>query len=81
MACDSRGVDAAEAAKMLGISASHFYLLKRTGRIGPTPVHLGRAVRYDCEELERWFSAGTPPRAKWDALKQRKTVERKERSQ
>jgi predicted DNA-binding transcriptional regulator AlpA len=76
MSCNSLGVPAAEAARMLGISTSHFFLLKRSGRIGPKPVRLGRSVLYHCEELEQWFVAGTPPRDKWEALKQRKSIEK-----
>lgn len=78
MACNGLGVPAAEAARMLGISTSHFFVLKRTGRIGPAPVRLGRSVLYPCEELERWFLSGSPSRDRWEAMKLRNAGGRKE---
>jgi predicted DNA-binding transcriptional regulator AlpA len=69
MSCPGLAVDAAEAARLFGISQSHLYLLKRTGRFGPAPVRLGRAVRYPCQELEEWMAAGFPPRQKWEEMK------------
>ncbi|MGD0463429.1 MAG: helix-turn-helix domain-containing protein [Tepidisphaeraceae bacterium] len=65
---ESLTVDATGAAKLLGISESHFYALKRTARLGPAPVHLGRCCRYRVAELEEWVNAGCPARARWQAM-------------
>jgi excisionase family DNA binding protein len=59
------GLSAADAAALLGVSESHFYSLHRTGRLGPLPVRMGRAVRWSRKDLVDWFEAGSPPRNKW----------------
>jgi excisionase family DNA binding protein len=64
---DVLGLDHAGAARLLGISDSHFFALLKSGRIGPTPKRLGRAVRWDRRELESWFAAGCPNRERWTA--------------
>jgi predicted DNA-binding transcriptional regulator AlpA len=64
------GLSAADAAALLGISESHFYCLHKTGRLGPLPVRMGRAVRWSRQELIEWFNAGSPPRSRWIAMRQ-----------
>jgi excisionase family DNA binding protein len=59
------GFSASDAAALLGISESHFYNLHKTGRLGPLPTRMGRAVRWSRQELVEWFNAGSPPRNKW----------------
>jgi predicted DNA-binding transcriptional regulator AlpA len=61
-------VSAADFAALLGLSLSGFYGMKATGRIGPVPLHLGRAVRYRADEIRAWVAAGAPPRQKWLAM-------------
>jgi predicted DNA-binding transcriptional regulator AlpA len=61
------GIDAAAVATLLGISQSHFFGLVRTGRFGPEARRLGRAKRYDRDEVVAWFRAGCPARARWQA--------------
>ena len=68
-AADAIGLTAADAAALLGISESHFYCLHKTGRLGPLPVRMGRAVRWSRQELVDWFNAGSPPRARWLAIR------------
>ena len=63
------GLSAAEAAALLGVSESHFYSLHRTGRLGPLPVRMGRAVRWSRKELVDWFEAGSPSRSRWLAMR------------
>jgi len=58
-------IDLREAARLSGISLSTFLRLERTGRVGPRPIRLGRLVRIDRRELERWIAAGCPSRADW----------------
>ena len=48
---------------LLGVSESHFYCLHRTGRLGPLPVRMGRAVRWSRKELVDWFEAESIPGA------------------
>ena len=63
------GVDAAEVSALLGISQSHFFGLLRTGRFGPEARRLGRAKRYDRDEVLAWFRAGCPARPRWQAMR------------
>lgn len=68
---EAQGLPAAAAAKLLGVSLSHFYQLHRTGRL-PLPVRLGRAVRWRRQELVEWLNAGCPSRSRWLALRNKK---------
>ena len=63
------GLDAAEVSALLGISQSHFFGLLRTGRFGPEARRLGRAKRYDRDEVVAWFRAGCPARSRWQAVR------------
>jgi predicted DNA-binding transcriptional regulator AlpA len=65
---DAVGIDARAVATLLGISVSHFFALQRTGRFGPQARRLGRAKRYDRDEVLTWFRAGCPARARWQAM-------------
>jgi predicted DNA-binding transcriptional regulator AlpA len=62
---DSLTVDIAGAAQLLGISESHLYQMRATGHFGPTPIRLGRCVRFLVSEIVEWVHAGCPPRARW----------------
>ena len=66
---DSVGIDAHGVAALLGISESHFFALLRSGRFGPQARRLGRARRYDREEVLTWFRAGCPARSRWQAMR------------
>lgn len=66
---DALTVDNAGAAKLLGISESHLYALKRTGRLGPAPIRLGRCCRYLVSELRAWCEAGCPSRSRWHVMR------------
>jgi predicted DNA-binding transcriptional regulator AlpA len=66
---DTLTVDNAGAAKLLGISESHLYALKRTGRLGPAPIRLGRCCRFLVSELRAWCEAGCPSRSRWQAMR------------
>jgi predicted DNA-binding transcriptional regulator AlpA len=63
------GIDAQGVATLLGISQSHFYGLLRTGRFGPEARRLGRAKRYDRDEVLAWFRDGCPARSRWQAVR------------
>jgi len=62
---DKLTVDTASLAKLLGISDSHLHTLKRSGRLGPTAIKLGRSRRYLITEIQRWLEAGAPSRTVW----------------
>lgn len=64
---DVLGLDAEGASRRFSISLSHFYEMLKTGRIGPKPRRLGRAVRWDRNELDAWWAAGCPNRERWQA--------------
>jgi predicted DNA-binding transcriptional regulator AlpA len=49
----------------LQISERTIRRLEITGKIGPRPVNIGRAVRYRREEIARWIEAGCPDRGTW----------------
>jgi len=60
-------VDAKTAAKLLSVGKTKLYELHAAGRV-PLPIRLGRAVRWNAEELRRWADAGCPPRDRWQAM-------------
>jgi excisionase family DNA binding protein len=64
----------AQAAQLLGLSESFMFALVRTGRFGPKPVRVGRAVRYLRSELLAWARTGAdlgglPNRARWEHMR------------
>lgn len=62
-------VDAATAARLIGLSRSHFLSLEKQGFIGPRPIqNLGKRCLYCVDELRRWTAAGMPRRADWEGL-------------
>jgi predicted DNA-binding transcriptional regulator AlpA len=67
--CSSLLVDAASAAKLLDISLSHFFGLRKAGKFAPVPVKLGRSTRFSCPEIQAWIAAGTPSRDRWMAVR------------
>lgn len=58
----------AEVAQLLSVSASHLSNLIKQGKFGPAATRIGRAVRYDREEVIDWFKAGCPARHRWQAM-------------
>lgn len=59
----------AELARMMGISARHLWNMDRDGRIGPTPLKLGKSRRWNLSDVRAWLDAGAPSRAEWQARK------------
>ena len=66
-ASDSWLLSAGDTAKLLNISPRHLAKLHAAGKL-PTPVRLGRSVRWRADELRDWLAAGCPPRDRWNAL-------------
>ena len=65
---DVLAVDAAGAARLLGISESHLFAMRRAGKFGPVPVRMGRCCRFSIAELRSWVAAGCPSRSRWQAM-------------
>jgi excisionase family DNA binding protein len=61
-------VPARDAAAILGISERHLWALASSGRL-PSPIRLGRAVRWDQDELRKWVATGASARERWEQLK------------
>lgn len=61
-------VDAERAASLCGISVRHWWALHSSGRC-PSPVRMGRAVRWRTDELRGWLAAGCPNRDAWQAMR------------
>lgn len=64
-------VPARQVAKLLSISERHVWALNSSGRI-PRPSRLGRAVRWNLNELRAWQDAGCPAREEWARIKNEK---------
>jgi excisionase family DNA binding protein len=62
-------VDAREAARLIGVSLSHVHNLRHSGRWGPTPIYLGRSVRFSRAELEAWVASGSPSLDRWKLIR------------
>jgi predicted DNA-binding transcriptional regulator AlpA len=58
-------LDAAEAARLLGVGRTTFYQLDVTGRV-PRAIRLSKIRRWSRPELRRWVDAGCPPREHWE---------------
>ena len=56
---------AKELAARLGISRAHVWKLLSLGQL-PSPVRLGRAVRWDKRVIDAWLAAGAPAMAQWE---------------
>ncbi len=71
-ACESRVavlIADTEAAALCGIARATWHRLRAAGRIGPTPVRLGRSVRYRRSEVIAWAEAGAPDARTWAAMR------------
>ena len=58
-------VPATEVAAILGISVRHVWALLSQRRL-PKPIRLGRAVRWNVDEIRAWLAAGAPDTAVWE---------------
>ncbi len=58
----SRMLDVEDVATELKVSKRKVWKMKAMKQI-PSPVRLGRAVRWDSKAIDRWISAGCPSQA------------------
>jgi len=63
-------LDARHVAALLSVSARQVWRLNATAMI-PTPVRIGRSVRWRRDEIDAWVAAGCPPRDRWEATRER----------
>jgi excisionase family DNA binding protein len=61
-------VDVDEVARLLSISRTTVFKLINSDRM-VAPIRLGRALRWNFEELRAWANAGCPSRYRWEAEK------------
>ena len=71
-------IGAVDAAAMCGVGRTHWYEMRRAGRV-PLPHRLGRRVLWNVTELRAWIAAGLPPLHQWNRIKeqQKPTTKRK----
>jgi predicted DNA-binding transcriptional regulator AlpA len=62
-------ISARELAEMLGISLRQVWRLNSAGKL-PRPLRIGGSVRWDRDEILRWFREGCPDRRTWQAKKE-----------
>ena len=58
-------VDAAGAAKLLGVGKSLFYEMATSGRLGPMPIKFNSKKLYSVPELRNWVLHKCPSRDEW----------------
>lgn len=54
-------VDFKTVCQLLSISRQHFFNLRDRGEFPIRPIRLGRSVRYDRRQVERWIENGCRP--------------------
>jgi excisionase family DNA binding protein len=64
-AVDPLLVSSQELAALLGVSVRHLAGLRSSGRL-PSPIRLGRSIRWDREEITDWIAARCPSRDQWE---------------
>ena len=64
-------VDARAAARMCGVSRTHWYAMKASGRL-PLPIRLGRRTVWRVDDLKRWVAEGCPPLHRWQQMNAKK---------
>lgn len=56
-------------ANLLGLGLTTFQRHRSLKLIGPLPIRIGGAVRWDREELKQWIAAGCPGQDEWQRAK------------
>jgi len=58
-------VNAAKAARLLGIGRTLFLDMHKRGVLGPRAHRYGRRILWSVTELQAWVKAGSPSRRNW----------------
>jgi len=61
-------VDATKAAKLIGVSTAHFWVMLASGQI-PPGFRLGRRRLWAVAELQAWILAGAPTADRWRVIR------------
>lgn len=61
-------ISARDLAVMLGVSLRQVWRLNASGKL-PRPLRIGGSVRWNHDEIKRWFVGGCPDRQTWEARK------------
>ncbi len=67
-------VSARTAARLLDIGLRTWWRLHASESCPAPTVHIGRAVRWDFDELRRWGAAGCPRREAWEGQRSGRPV-------
>ena len=67
-AAEVLALSAAELAERLGVSERHIRRMDSSGEL-PTPIHIGRCVRWPIAEIEAWLAASEKDRKTWNSKK------------
>lgn len=65
-------VGAADAARLAGISRSHWFRLVASGR-APAGLRLGSRRLWRVDEIDRWLAAGAPAGERWETMQREGT--------
>ncbi len=66
---EALAVSARELSEMLSVSLRQVWRLNSAGKL-PKPIRLGGSVRWNREEIQRWFETGCPDRKTWEAMRE-----------
>lgn len=66
---ERRLITTKQAAALISLGVSTFQRHRAAGKIGPAPIKLGKATRWDRAEFEKWIDAGCPDQKAWKAIK------------
>jgi prophage regulatory protein len=66
---EALAISARDLKEMLNVSLRQVWRLNCAGKL-PKPIRLGGSVRWNREEVQRWFEAGCPDQKTWEAKKE-----------
>lgn len=66
---ERRLITTKQAAALISLGISTFHRHRAAGKIGPSPIKLGKATRWDRVEFDKWIDAGCPDAKSWKSIK------------
>ena len=67
-AAEVLALSAQELAERLSVSVRHIRRMDSSGKL-PTPIRIGRCVRWPVAEIEAWLAASEKDRKTWNSIK------------
>ena len=64
---DPKLLNASALARCLSVSVRQAHRMNRAGLV-PTPLRIGRCVRWRSDEISRWLQCGAPSRERWEIM-------------